>query len=55
MGMPRRYHAYPSEELSWQVLNILSSAGIGFVFLAIMILYTMTDYLSRNMLGVAGR
>ena len=27
MGMPRRYHAYPSEELSWQVLNILSSAG----------------------------
>ncbi len=27
MGMPRRYHAYPAEEASWQVLNILSSAG----------------------------
>ena len=27
MGMPRRYHAYPAEELSWQVLNVLSSAG----------------------------
>jgi cytochrome c oxidase subunit 1 len=27
MGMPRRYHAYPPEELSWQVLNVLSSAG----------------------------
>lgn len=27
MGMPRRYHAYPPEELSWHVLNILSTAG----------------------------
>jgi cytochrome c oxidase subunit 4 len=31
------------------------TAGVGFLFLGIMILYTMTDYLSRNVLGVAGR
>jgi cytochrome c oxidase subunit 1 len=27
MGMPRRYHAYPTDDVTWQVLNVLSSAG----------------------------
>ena len=45
LGMPRRYHAYPVEELSWQVLNILSSAGasilgIGFLLPAIYLTYS---------------
>jgi cytochrome c oxidase subunit I len=45
MGMPRRYHAYPSEEASWQVLNILSSAGasilaIGFILPLIYLTYS---------------
>jgi cytochrome c oxidase subunit 1 len=45
LGMPRRYHAYPAEELSWQVLNILSSAGasilaVGFVLPAIYLTYS---------------
>ena len=31
------------------------SAVTGFLFLGIMVFYTMTDYLSRNLLGVAGR
>ncbi len=31
------------------------AAGIGFLFLGILVLYTMTDYMSRNVLGVAGR
>ena len=31
------------------------TAAAGFVFLGILIFYTMTDYLSRNLLGVAGR
>ena len=31
------------------------SAAAGFLFLGIMVFYTMTDYLSRNLLGVAGR
>ena len=31
------------------------TAAAGFVFLGIMVFYTMTDYLSRNLLGVAGR
>ena len=31
------------------------TAAAGFLFLGILIFYTMTDYLSRNMLGVAGR
>ncbi|MCC6164500.1 MAG: cytochrome c oxidase subunit I [Acidobacteria bacterium] len=37
MGMPRRYHAYPSEELSWQVLNILSSAGASILALGLLL------------------
>ena len=44
MGMPRRYHAYPAEEL-WQVLNVLSSAGasilaLGFLLPAIYLTYS---------------
>jgi cytochrome c oxidase subunit 4 len=31
------------------------TAAVGFVFLGILVFYTMTDYLSRNLLGVAGR
>ncbi len=31
------------------------TAAAGFLFLGIMVFYTMTDYLSRNLLGVAGR
>ena len=31
------------------------TAAAGFLFLGILIFYTMTDYLSRNMLGVPGR
>ncbi len=31
------------------------TAAAGFLFLGILILYTMTDYMSRNALGVAGR
>jgi cytochrome c oxidase subunit I len=45
MGMPRRYHSYPAEQLSWQVLNVLSSAGasilaVGFVLPAIYLTYS---------------
>jgi cytochrome c oxidase subunit IV len=31
------------------------TAAAGFVFLGILIFYTMTDYLSRNLIGAAGR
>jgi cytochrome c oxidase subunit 1 len=27
MGMPRRYHTYPVDMVSWQVLHVLSTAG----------------------------
>ncbi|HEV3470095.1 MAG TPA: cytochrome c oxidase subunit I [Pyrinomonadaceae bacterium] len=27
MGMPRRYHAYPSDDPLWQVLHVMSSGG----------------------------
>ncbi len=37
MGMPRRYHAYPPEEASWQVLNILSSAGASILALGFLL------------------
>jgi cytochrome c oxidase subunit 1 len=45
MGMPRRYHAYPADQLSWQVLNVLSSAGasilaVGFLLPAIYLTYS---------------
>jgi cytochrome c oxidase subunit 1 len=40
MGMPRRYHAYPADDVTWQVLNVLSTAGasilaLGFLMPAI--------------------
>jgi cytochrome c oxidase subunit I len=40
MGMPRRYHAYPADDVTWQVLNVLSTAGasilaLGFVLPAV--------------------
>jgi cytochrome c oxidase subunit 1 len=40
MGMPRRYHAYPTDDVTWQVLNVLSTAGasilaLGFLMPAI--------------------
>ena len=42
-------------EVKYSPKLIQVTAAVGFVFLGIMILYTMTDYLSRNLLGVAGR
>jgi cytochrome c oxidase subunit 1 len=45
MGMPRRYHQYPADQVSWQVLNVLSSAGasilaLGFILPAIYLTYS---------------
>ena len=42
-------------EVKYSPRLVQVTAAVGFVFLGIMILYTMTDYLSRNLLGVAGR
>lgn len=42
-------------EVKFSPKLIQVSAAVGFLFLGIMVYYTMTDYLSRNMLGVAGR
>ena len=42
-------------EVKYSPKLVQVTAAVGFLFLGIMILYTMTDYLSRNMLGVAGR
>jgi len=42
-------------EVKYSPKLVQVTAAIGFLFLGIMILYTMTDYLSRNLLGVAGR
>jgi cytochrome c oxidase subunit IV len=42
-------------EVKYSPRLVQVTAGAGFLFLAIMVLYTMTDYLSRNALGVAGR
>jgi len=42
-------------EVKFSPKLIQVSAAAGFLFLGIMVYYTMTDYLSRNMLGVAGR
>jgi cytochrome c oxidase subunit I len=44
MGMPRRYHAYPDE---WQTLNVLSTAGasvlgFGFILPAIYLYWSLT-------------
>lgn len=42
-------------EVKYSPKLVQVTAGVGFLFLGILILYTMTDYLSRNALGVAGR
>ena len=42
-------------EVKYRPKLVQVTAAVGFLFLGIMILYTMTDYLSRNLLGVAGR
>ena len=42
-------------EVKFSPKLIQVSAAAGFLFFGIMILYTMTDYLSRNLLGVPGR
>ena len=42
-------------EVKYSPKLVQVTAAVGFVFFGIMILYTMTDYLSRNLLGVAGR
>ena len=42
-------------EVKYSPKLVQVTAAAGFLFLGIMILYTMTDYLSRNLLGVAGR
>ena len=42
-------------EVKYSPKLVQVTAAVGFVFLGILILYTMTDYLSRNVLGVAGR
>ena len=42
-------------EVKYSPKLVQVTAAVGFVFLGILILYTMTDYLSRNVIGVAGR
>jgi cytochrome c oxidase subunit 4 len=42
-------------EVKYSPKLVQVTAASGFLFLGIMILYTMTDYLSRNLLGAAGR
>src|SRR5438067_12708464 len=37
MGMPRRYHTYPVELTSWQVLHVLSTAGASILGFGLMI------------------
>ena len=37
MGMPRRYHAYPADEVTWQVLNVLSTAGASILALGFLL------------------
>ena len=37
MGMPRRYHTYPVELPSWQVLHVLSTAGASILGFGLMI------------------
>ena len=37
MGMPRRYHAYPTDDVTWQVLNVLSSAGASILALGFLL------------------
>lgn len=42
-------------EVKYSPKLVQVTAASGFLFLGIMVLYTMTDYLSRNLLGAAGR
>ena len=42
-------------EVKYSPKLVQVTAAVGFLFLGILIFYTMTDYLSRNVLGVAGR
>ncbi|BCS31144.1 hypothetical protein TBR22_A03440 [Luteitalea sp. TBR-22] len=42
-------------EVKYSPKLVQVTAAAGFLFLGILVFYTMTDYLSRNMLGVAGR
>jgi cytochrome c oxidase subunit 1 len=37
MGMPRRYHTYPVEMVSWQVLHVLSTAGASILGVGLLI------------------
>ena len=37
MGMPRRYHAYPADMVSWQVLHVLSTAGASILGVGLLI------------------
>jgi cytochrome c oxidase subunit I len=37
MGMPRRYHTYPADLVSWQVLHVLSTAGASILGVGLMI------------------
>lgn len=42
-------------EVKYSPKLVQVTAAAGFLFFGILIFYTMTDYLSRNLLGVAGR
>jgi cytochrome c oxidase subunit I len=37
MGMPRRYHNYPTDLVQWQVLHVLSSAGASILGVGLLI------------------
>jgi len=37
MGMPRRYHTYPADMVSWQVLHVLSTAGASILGIGLLI------------------
>src|SRR5690349_7940497 len=37
MGMPRRYHTYPADMVSWQVLHVLSTAGASILGVGLLI------------------
>jgi cytochrome c oxidase subunit 1 len=37
MGMPRRYHTYPADIVSWQVLHVLSTAGASILGVGLLI------------------
>ena len=37
MGMPRRYHTYPADLVSWQVLHVLSTAGASILGIGLLI------------------